>query len=298
MPLCRYPREVSRSSTVDTGGIYWASSGMPRYSRTIGYAVRSFPFSVSLSPFFSGLFVVFLDVAVALRAVILLDLCLQFSLGLPFLFLRGYCSLRRLHVAFVDGTWGRTYFVSFLGFPLFSSCGGFSVVHAFFGVFGFSADSRYCPRVASSSQLRKLDGNPLIWVVRGSPPVVSWHTLDRNLPIWVVRGSPPVVRWPTLDGNPAILRQGPALRAKARQEQTVPPPPRGIPSPWSCRSTLRSRLHLPGSQDGFPGAVKGLFEMDTEPGYPGVKEDLDATWSDELQANRHQPNLVAKRETR
>ena len=38
--------------------------------------------------------------------------------------------------------------------------------------------------------------------------------------------------------------------------------------------------------------------MDTEPGYPGVKEDLDATSSDELQANRHQPNLVAKRETR
>ena len=51
---------------MDTGGIYWASSGMPRYSRTVGYAVRS-PF---LSLFFSGLFVVFLDVAVALRAVI------------------------------------------------------------------------------------------------------------------------------------------------------------------------------------------------------------------------------------
>ena len=132
----------------------------------------------------------------------------------------------------VCGWYVGTYlFCFFPGRSSFSSCGGFSVVHAFFGVFGFSADSRYCPRVASSSQLRKLDGNPLIWVVRGSPPVVSWHTLDRNLPIWVVRGSPPVVRWPTLDGNPAILRQGPALRAKARQEQTVPPPPRGIPSP-------------------------------------------------------------------
>ena len=34
--------------------------------------------------------------------------------------------------------------------------------------------------------------------------------------------------------------------------------------------------------------------METEPGYPCVKEDLDATSSDELQANRHQPHLVAK----
>ena len=192
----------------------------------------------------------------------------------------GYCSLRRWLLAFVDGTWGRTYFVSFLGFPLFSSCGGFSVVHAFFGVFGISADSRYCPRVASSSQLRKLDGNLLIWVVRGSPPVVSWHTLDRNLPIWVVRGSPPVVRWPTLDGNPAILRQGPALRAKARQELHGSAVPLGLPFDLNYEVYASSCSTSSGALGQSPRGTQGIFQDALNKMFSFREEERSATrWS-------------------
>ena len=172
----------------------------------------------------------------------------------------GYCSLRRWLLALVDGTWGRTYFVSFLGLPLFSSCGGFSVVLAFFGDFCISADSRFGQNVASSSQPRKLDGNPLIWVVRGSPPVVSWHTLDRNLPIWVVRGSPPVVRWPTLDGNPAILRQGPALRAKARQELHGSAVPLGLPFDLNYEVYASSCSTSSGALGQSPRGTQGIFQ--------------------------------------
>ena len=42
----------------------------------------------------------------------------------------------------------------------------------------------------------------------------------------------------------------------------------------------------------------GLFELDTEPGYSGVKEDHDDPRFGELQVNRHQRNTVATRETR
>ena len=40
----------------------------------------------------------------------------------------------------------------------------------------------------------------------------------------------------------------------------------------------------------------GLFELDTEPGYLGVKEDHDDPRFGELQVNRHQRNTVAMRE--
>ena len=99
----------------------------------------------------------------------------------------------------------------------------------FFEIFGIYADSRFCPRVDSSPQLRKLDGNLPIWVVRLSPPVVNWHTLDGNLPIWVVRGSPPVASWHTLDGNPSISLRSPALRALVRQEHLGSAVPLGLP---------------------------------------------------------------------
>ena len=45
-------------------------------------------------------------------------------------------------------------------------------------------------------------------------------------------------------------------------------------------------------------AATGLFELDTERGYSGVKEDHDDPRFGELQVNRHQRNTVAMRETR
>ena len=52
------------------------------------------------------------------------------------------------------------FLVFFLGSPVFSSCSGFSDVLAFFGVFRISADSRFCPRVAASSQLAQPGWKP------------------------------------------------------------------------------------------------------------------------------------------
>ena len=153
------------------------------------------------------------------------DLCLLLFAGIPRLLqsttvARGVCG----------------WYVGTYLFCFFSGLSSFLFVRRFLGrsrVFRgfrhFRGFPVFCPRVASSSQLRKLDGNLPIWVVRGSPPVVSWHTLDGNLPIWVVRGSPPVVKWPTLDGNPAILRRGPALRAMARRELLGSAVPLGLP---------------------------------------------------------------------
>ena len=68
-------------------------------------------------------------------------------------------------IAVYDGGTRRKLFVArfllrsvflllFLGSPVFSSCCGFSVVLAFFEIFGIYADSRFCPRVDSSPQLR------------------------------------------------------------------------------------------------------------------------------------------------
>ena len=53
----------------------------------------------------------------------------------------------------LHGSFFGLFLVFFLGSPVFSSCSGFSVVLAFFGVFRISADSRFCPRVAASCQL-------------------------------------------------------------------------------------------------------------------------------------------------
>ena len=123
-----------RGIQVIDSGYGWYLLGIQRYWVRSAY---SLPHS---------LFLVFLDDAVALRAVILLDL----SAGLPFL--RGYSSLRRFHVAFVDGTWGRTYFVSFLGVPLSLR----------------AAVSRSFTRFSGFSAFLRIPG-----IVRESPPVPS-----------------------------------------------------------------------------------------------------------------------------
>ena len=94
------------------------------------------------------------------------DLWLHLVAGIPRL-------LRWWHEAYVDGTQGRTYFTAlrcavpssvcfwlFLGSPVFSSCSGFSVVLAFFWIFGIYADSPFCPRVASNSQLAQPGWKP------------------------------------------------------------------------------------------------------------------------------------------
>ena len=203
------------------------------------------------------------------------DLRLLLFAGIPRL-------LQSTTVAFgVCGWYVGTYL-----FCLFPGLSSFLFVRRFLGrsrvfrVFSASADSRYCPRVASSSQLRKLDGNLLIWVVRGSPPVVSWHTLDRNLPIWVVQGSPPVVRWPTLDGNPAILRQGPALRAKARQELHGSAIPLGLPFDLNYEVYASSCSTSSGALGQSPRGTQGIFQDALNKMFSFREEERSATrWS-------------------
>ena len=128
-----------------------------------------------------------------------------------------FCRYSQVIAVYDGGFWRKwmvrgdvLFYFCFLSWalPVFSSCSGFSVVLAFFGIFGISQIPGF---------------------VRWSLPAPSWHSLDGNPAIWVVRGSPPVVSWHTLDGNPAISRRGPALRALARQEHLGSAVPLGLP---------------------------------------------------------------------
>ena len=180
------------------------------------------------------------------------DLCLPFSQVFP-----GYCSLRWWHEAYVDGTRGRTYFTalrrtvpSSVCFWYFSWALLFSPRMQRF----LESCSRFSVSFSAFPQI------PGFASVRGSPPAPSWHSLDGNLAIWVVRGSPPVVSWHTLDGNPASSRQGPALRALARQEHLGSAVPLGLPFDLNYEVYASTSSVASGALSWIPRGTQGLFQ--------------------------------------